>query len=227
MTGSLVCVAAAALLLAGCSAFDDITILGYTTGSQFPRDIRTVRVPIFLNKTFVRGIEFELTEAVIKEIERRTPWKVVDGEADAELTGVIVNVAKQMVLQNPLNEVREAELTMSVEIAWRDLRVLPPDGQIPPIADGEIAPGSVVEVAPSPAGTPPGSLPPGATLPPSASPGGEEAIVPRPPVSGLPPVLVQRSVSFVPELGESYATARKQLIDDLAAQIVSMLEIPW
>jgi hypothetical protein len=38
---------------------------------------------------------------------------------------------------------------------------------------------------------------------------------------------VQSLAGFIPELGESLATAEKKNVDRLAIQIVSMMEIPW
>src|SRR5665213_243892 len=51
--------------LAGC---------GYTTKSVFPPGIRTVAVPIFENRSFYRGAERDVTEALIKQIEMATPY---------------------------------------------------------------------------------------------------------------------------------------------------------
>jgi hypothetical protein len=72
---------------------------------------RTVYVPMFKNRTFRRGLEFDLTRAVIREIEARTPYKVVSDEAlaDTVLTGTILG-------QSPGNS-SEAQLT--VVVRWR------------------------------------------------------------------------------------------------------------
>lgn len=190
-------------LVAACTAFDDFTVLGYKVAPQYDRSIRTVRVPIAENKTFIRGLEFELTEALIKQIERRTPWKVVQGEADAELRVTILGMPKRVILPNPLNEVRQAELTMSVEVAWYDLRINP---ELPPRRGPQIPP-----------------------PPPPPLTNASDPLAPLPPPGPAPfaPVLVQRTVTFIPELGESYATARQKLVTDMAEQIVSLLEIPW
>ena len=54
--------------------------------------MRTVAVPIFDNPTYEHGLEFELTEAIIKEIHRSTPWRVIDRErAQTELSGAITS----------------------------------------------------------------------------------------------------------------------------------------
>jgi hypothetical protein len=81
-------------------------------------------VPIFKNNTFVRGLEFDLTRAVIREIGARTPFQVVSADcpADTELTGTITALTKVAVNRTQLNEIREGQTTLAVEIIWRDLR---------------------------------------------------------------------------------------------------------
>jgi hypothetical protein len=109
-----------------------------------------------------------------------------------------VRVSKRIILQSPLNEVREAEVTLGVELTWQN----PHTGQI-----------LASNVPVQPADAPP--------LP------ADEPDPSAPPVAPPAPVLVQRTAPFIPELGESLASARKAAIDDLAEQIVSMLETPW
>jgi hypothetical protein len=189
------------LLLAGCGWDGNFTILGYTTQPNYATNIHTVRVPIFANSTYRRGIEFDLTRAVIREIEAKTPYKVV-GEgcaADTELSGKIISLNKNVINRNQLNEVREAETDLTVEIVWRDLRT------------GEIL--SKPRPAPGTPPPPPPPLPPGAPL---------DAPPPPP-----PPVIVQSAGDFIPELGQSITTAMQQNLDRLAVQIVSMMEKPW
>jgi hypothetical protein len=191
----------ACCLLSSCSSSSDLCIFGYTTQSQFSSDIRTVRVPIFKNRTFIKGIEFQLTEAVQKQIEARSPWKVVgcEQDADTELLGTVVAVGKHNTLVNPLNEIRQGEMTVGVQILWRDLRT------------GEIL---------SKAAEPP-------PLPAPPVPEGTRTPAPTPLFVAEGGMLVLRSSSFVPELGESTSSARKQVVDDLAKQIVNMMEVPW
>src|SRR5207249_5617323 len=84
----------------------------------------TVYVPIFKNYTFRRGLEFDLTREVCKQIEQKTPYKVVgscDG-ADTELVGTITMANKNVITRNQLNEIREGETLLAVELVWRDLK---------------------------------------------------------------------------------------------------------
>jgi hypothetical protein len=108
----------------GCTSDGHIEILGYTTRPPFDTSIRTVYVPIFGNKTLDRGLEFEMTKAVIREIEWKSPYKVVDNRdaADTELIGTIAGRRKNVINVNPLGEVREAELGLIVEVVWKDVR---------------------------------------------------------------------------------------------------------
>src|ERR1043166_6855054 len=77
-----------ALLLPSCSSGGNFCLLGYTTQPNYDTSIHTVRVPIFKNTTLRdstrEGIEFDLTKAVIREIELKTPYKVVGADCDAD-----------------------------------------------------------------------------------------------------------------------------------------------
>jgi hypothetical protein len=117
-------VAAVAVLLPSCAWDGQLCILGYTTRPNYDPGIRTIRVPIFKNNTYIRGLEFDLTRAVIREIGARTPFQVVSAEcpADTELTGTITVLNKIAVNRTQLNEIREGQTTLGVEIIWRDLR---------------------------------------------------------------------------------------------------------
>jgi hypothetical protein len=155
--GALALLAACCLALPACESDGHFCILGYTTRPNYDCDIHTVRVPIFKSRimedTVRRGIEFDLTRAVVREIELKTPYKVVSGDcaADTELTGTIVGFPKQLLNRNQLNEVREAETLLTVELVWRDLRT----GEIlsQPRRPGPLPP-------PPPPGVPPPPPPP-------------------------------------------------------------------
>ncbi len=207
-----------AVLLPACTQDGHFTVLGYTTQPNYNCEIRTVRVPIFKNYTFRRGLEFDLTREVVKQIEQKTPYKVVgEGEsADTELVGTITLAGKNIINRNQLNEVREAETNLAVELVWRDLR----SGEIlSRPRDAAEAP-VVLAVPPQPSSVV-GPVPPPAALlsPPPEEPAGP----PKPP----PVVIVQSLATFIPELGESIATAYQKNVQRLATQIVAMMEAPW
>jgi hypothetical protein len=118
-----VALAALCLLLPACEAGGHFNLLGYSTRPNYNPDIRTVRLPIFKNESYWKELEFDLTEALIREIESKTPYKVVPASqnADSELTGTIVSGNKSVVILNQLGEVRDAETTLTVQVVWRDL----------------------------------------------------------------------------------------------------------
>jgi len=115
---------AGTFMLPGCGWDGHFNILGYTTNPPYDCDIRTVYVPMFQNITLRRGLEIDLTRAVVREIEAKSPYKVVSRRenADTELDGKIVARRKAVINVNQLNEVREAEAGLAVEVVWRDLR---------------------------------------------------------------------------------------------------------
>src|SRR5271154_7095965 len=86
----------AALALAGCESGGHFTFLGYTTRPNYDTCIKTIYVPIFKCEMMLdetrRQIPFDLTRAVIREIESKTPYKVISdrSKADTELTGTVV-----------------------------------------------------------------------------------------------------------------------------------------
>jgi hypothetical protein len=107
----------------------NVSVLGYSTCANYDTNIHTVRVPIFRNKTPWAvvpnpGLEMDLTKAVVKEIQEKTPYRVVSGcdPADTEILGTITIFSKVNLSYNQLNEVRESETTLVVALVWRDLR---------------------------------------------------------------------------------------------------------
>jgi hypothetical protein len=98
---------------------------GYRFGnaSLFPADIRTVYVPVFESSSFRRDLGEQLTEAVVKEIEKRTPYKVVrDPNADSVLSGRIVGETKNLIEQTRNGDPRESEVHLQVKVTWLDRR---------------------------------------------------------------------------------------------------------
>ena len=97
---------------------------GYSSKPLYRTSVKTVSVPIFQNKSFNREWEFRLTEAICKNIEYRTPFKIVQGQrADTELTGEIVSVEQDVLTRRyGLNLPRESQQTVAVNFQWKDLR---------------------------------------------------------------------------------------------------------
>jgi hypothetical protein len=96
---------------------------GYKIGPQFNTDIHTVAVPIFKNDSDRRGLEFELTEAVQKQITTRTPFRLVhEADADTILRGRVVSVRKQTMGRTGFDDARELQLNVVCEVSWEDVR---------------------------------------------------------------------------------------------------------
>jgi hypothetical protein len=188
----------AVLATSSCTGDGHFTFLGYTTKPPYRTDIHTVYVPIFKNKAFqsgpLRGLENELTKSVQRKIEQVTPYKVVwrREDADTELLGTIVRIDQALVNRNQLNEIREAEVGVQIEIVWRDLRSC-----------------EILSKPEPPPGTP-------------------MVVITDPNVKVVaPPVLMRTTGRYLPELGESQTTALKRATDQMAVDIVSLMEAPW
>jgi len=82
-------------------------------------EVKTVAV-FFKSNVFRRDLEKQLTEAVIKEIHLRTPYRVVASheEADSLLTGTINADAKNLVVEAPTNLARELNASLTVSLNW-------------------------------------------------------------------------------------------------------------
>jgi len=239
-SGAVAC-AGLSVVLPACDTDGNFTLLGYTTAPNYDPKYKTIRVPIFQNRTFRRGLEFDLTEAVVREIEAKTPMKIrtAGQPADLELCGTIFVVTKNILNVNQLNEVREGEMVITVELVLRDLHTgevlsragrrptdAPPFEPLVPPAVGVNVPGvreAVVTGPPAAPGAPPATL-----QPPPADPIalGQPRPADPPPPPG-PPLRVSTSATFVPELGQSTTSAYQAAINKLAVQIVSMMEKPW
>ena len=159
-----------AALLSGC---------GYAVGGGFRPDVRTVHVPMFTSDTFRRGQAERVTEAVHKQIELRTPYRLVTGSqaADARLTGHLAEVRKDLLTETRFDDQRELQVFYGVVLRFEDLRT----GRL--IAERTV------------------------------------------PISGLTPLAAD--ASFAPELGQSLATAEQTAMDDLAREVVAVMERPW
>jgi len=105
------------LFLCGCA--------GYQIGNQslYPAEVRTVYVPMFDSNSFRRGLGERLTEAVVKEIETKTPYKVVDDpNADSVLSGCIVSERKSVLVPSLSGDAREVQVAINIEVNWVDRR---------------------------------------------------------------------------------------------------------
>ncbi len=94
---------------------------GYRVGapSLYSQEIRTVYVPMCESTSFRRNMGERLTEAIVKEIERTTSFKVVDEQnADSILTCRFVRDTKRVTIENPLDDGRDIEINYTVQVIW-------------------------------------------------------------------------------------------------------------
>jgi hypothetical protein len=82
-------------------------------------------VPVFDNQTFFTGVETQLTDAIVKEIQRHTPWAVVSGGTSAQttLSGSITNAdLRSLATSSQTGLVQEMAFELTVDFEWRDTR---------------------------------------------------------------------------------------------------------
>ncbi len=103
------------LLLAGCAGYQ------VGTATLYAPHVRTVYVPVFHSDSYRRNLGERLTEAVMKEIEAKTPYKVVGTpNADSVLTGRITSETKRVVVESPSDDPREIDVNLRVQVRWVD-----------------------------------------------------------------------------------------------------------
>jgi len=121
---ALAAAALAAAMPAGCANVDPSE--GYTTASQYPRDVRTVAVPIFHRAAgeYRRDFEIRLTEAVKKRIAQETGYRLADkSHADTILLGTLRWIHQRPLSYNTrMGRPREYQVRLSVDLVWKDLR---------------------------------------------------------------------------------------------------------
>lgn len=113
-----------AVIAAASSGCSSDPAQGYSTASLFPRDISSVAVPIFVNKTYTRDVEFELTDALVKEIEARTPYKVMsEASADTVFLGTIRSIELDQLSKSRTTGLsEEVVVSVTIDFQWKDLR---------------------------------------------------------------------------------------------------------
>jgi hypothetical protein len=160
-------------LIVGCA--------GYRFGNRtlYRNDIRTIHVPIVRSDSFRPELGVLITEAIQKEIERRTPYKLSDfATSDSVLNCRITADSKRVTAETPTDESRLLQSVMSVEVQWVDQRNVP-----------------LIETR---------FLPNGETT-----------------------FYFADNENFVPEAGQSIATANQRLVERLANHIVDQMETRW
>lgn len=100
-------------LLVGCAPYQ------FGSAGLYPPNIRTVHVPVVRNDTYRHDLGQQLTEAIIREIELRTPYKVTDDpSADSTLICRITAESKRVLTETRSDDVRAFDSAVVVESQW-------------------------------------------------------------------------------------------------------------
>jgi len=207
------------VLLTGCA--------GYQIGNQtlYPAHIRTVYVPMIESSSFRRNLGERLTEAVVKEIERTTPYKVLGTpNADSVLSARIVGETKRVLIQGRSGDPREA-VVKEIE------RTTPYKVLGTPNADSVLSArivGETKRVLIQGRSGDPREFETNLQVQVQWLDRQGQVLRAAEPIP-LPPELVNvgASGSLIPEVGQSVATSHQQAITRLAEQIVGLMENPW
>lgn len=110
-----------ALAAAGCATSPNE---GYAAVSPYPSMYRSVALPIFRNDSLMRGFERDLADALVKQVEQSTPYKVrSEASADTVLRGSITAIDMIQLSKDPSTGLaNEMMLRMRVNFEWVDLR---------------------------------------------------------------------------------------------------------
>jgi hypothetical protein len=108
------------LSLAGCAGYQ------VGAGSLYAPDVTTVYVPMIDSDSYRRDLGERLTEAVIKEIELKTPYKVVSTpDADSILSARLITDTRHTLIENAFDDPRVSETELRAEVTWLNRRRLP------------------------------------------------------------------------------------------------------
>jgi outer membrane lipopolysaccharide assembly protein LptE/RlpB len=105
---------AVAVVLTGC---------GYSLRGNLPDRIKTVAVPVFVNRTAEPAVEILLTQAVVQAFSTNGRLRVAKpGEADAILEGEVVGYQVQAVAFDPRATIQQYRLLVTMHLKMRDAR---------------------------------------------------------------------------------------------------------
>jgi hypothetical protein len=108
------------LTLAGCA--------GYQVGTRslHAPDVSTVYVPMIESDSYRRDLGERLTEAVVKEIELNTPYKVVSTpDADSILSARLIGESRRTMEETAFDDPRVYEADVQAEVTWLNRRRQP------------------------------------------------------------------------------------------------------
>lgn len=119
---NLLVAALACLGLSGC--------LGYHIGPAKPtylRDVRSIAIPTFENKTLLARVEVLVTDTVIKQFQQDGTFRIANGgNADATLKGEIIRISRSPARSVVGNVLATSEFNLSLRVKYK---VVGPDGK--------------------------------------------------------------------------------------------------
>lgn len=98
---------------------------GYSNESLLPKDVDTVYLQMFDNRSFRRGVEYQLSDALAKRIETETPYKIVTarGRADSVISGQIAQVSEAVLtMERQMGRALEKEVRLKAVVNWKNLK---------------------------------------------------------------------------------------------------------
>ena len=114
MTAALALATLIVLTLGGC---------GYSVRGQLPSHVKTIGVPIFVNRTSEPAVEGLLTRAIVEAFSTNGKLTVVAPEdADAILEGEVIAYTISSIAFDPRANVRQYRLTVTLNLRFKDVR---------------------------------------------------------------------------------------------------------
>jgi hypothetical protein len=108
------------LALSGCAGYR------VGAGSLYAPDVATVYVSMIDSDSYRRDLGERLTEAVIKEIELKTPYKVIGTpDADSFLSARLITDTRRTLGENAFDDPRVSETELRAEVTWLNRRRMP------------------------------------------------------------------------------------------------------
>jgi hypothetical protein len=98
---------------------------GYSDASLFPDDVASVYLEMFDNRSFRRGVEYTLTDALAKRIEAETPYKIVSSRdrADSVMSGQLVTIDEGILtVEREIGRPLEKEVVLTAMVNWKNLK---------------------------------------------------------------------------------------------------------
>jgi hypothetical protein len=106
--------------LVGCAGYQ------VGAGSLYAPDVTTVYVPMIDSHSYRRDLGERLTEAVCKEIELKTPYKVVGTpDADSILSATLISDTRRTLGENAFDDPRVSEIELRAEVSWVNRHRMP------------------------------------------------------------------------------------------------------